>query len=86
MLSSFDNTNAYPSYRQVQDNSTVHLTLVFLKLEKFFLPLKNFKKEKRKKQFHCSQMWETGYSRWCSVKWDLCKPCTWSTPIVDQAV
>lgn len=31
-------------------------------------------------------MWETGCSWWCSIKWNLCKYCTWSTPVVDQAV
>lgn len=37
MLSSFGNINAYPSYTQVQDNSTVDLTLVFSKASENFL-------------------------------------------------
>lgn len=36
MLPSFDNINTYPSYRRAQDNSTIDLILVFLKLEKIF--------------------------------------------------
>lgn len=29
-------------------------------------------------------MWQPGCSWWCSAKWDLCKYCTCSTPIVSD--